>query len=66
VTVSWQVTGVRQDPWANAHRLAVEEVKPEAERSFYLHPEVHGQPATRNILGAHYGEEIMTQMQTRK
>lgn len=42
--VSWQVTGVRQDAWANAHRIAVEEDKPEAERGSYLHPKEHGQP----------------------
>ncbi len=27
--VSWQVTGIRQDAWANAHRIPVEEDKPE-------------------------------------
>jgi hypothetical protein len=26
--VSWQVTGVRQDAYANAHRIQVEEEKP--------------------------------------
>jgi len=26
--VSWQVTGIRQDAYANAHRIAVEEGKP--------------------------------------
>jgi hypothetical protein len=64
VTVSWQVTGVRQDPWANAHRIAVEEAKPESERSVYLHPEVHQQPATRSLLAAKYGEKIMTRRRT--
>ena len=64
VTVSWQVTGVRQDPWANAHRIAVEEAKPPAERSFYLHPEVHQQPATKSILVAQYGEKRMAQLRT--
>lgn len=29
--VSWQVTGVRQDAYANAHRIPVEEDKPRAE-----------------------------------
>lgn len=36
--VSWQVTGIRQDPWANDHRIAVEEDKPEAEIGSYLYP----------------------------
>src|SRR5262249_1212617 len=28
IKVSWQVTGIRQDAYANAHRIAVEEDKP--------------------------------------
>lgn len=43
--VSWQVTGIRQDPYANAHRIQVEEDKPAAEAGTYLHPEVYGKPA---------------------
>ena len=30
--VSWQVTGIRHDAYAVAHRIAVEEAKPEEER----------------------------------
>src|SRR5438132_95178 len=30
--ISWQVTGVRHDPYANAHRIVVEEEKPAEER----------------------------------
>jgi hypothetical protein len=45
VEVSWQVTGIRQDAWANAHRIAGEEEKQGAERGHYLHPELFGQPA---------------------
>ena len=44
VEVSWQVTGIRQDAWANANRIPVEEAKPDKERGSYLHPEVYGQP----------------------
>ena len=36
--VSWHVTGIRKDPWANAHRIQVEEDKPEKERGYYLYP----------------------------
>lgn len=42
VEVSWQVTGIRQDAWANAHRILNEEEKPEAERGRYLHLELFG------------------------
>jgi trimeric autotransporter adhesin len=38
--VSWQVTGVRQDAYAKAHRIKVEEDKPAHERGTYLHPEL--------------------------
>ncbi len=49
VEVSWQVTGIRHDPWAEAHRIPVEEVKPEAEQGTYLHPELFGQPESRGL-----------------
>jgi hypothetical protein len=42
--VCWQVTGTRQDPWAEANRIVVEERKPEELRGRYLHPEAFGQP----------------------
>jgi hypothetical protein len=38
--VSWQVTGIRKDPWANAHRISVEEDKPAKERGYYTYPEL--------------------------
>jgi hypothetical protein len=41
--VSWQVTGIRQDEWANANRIETEEEKPAEERGHYLHPERRGQ-----------------------
>jgi hypothetical protein len=40
VKVSWQVTGIRQDAYANAHRIQVEEQKPPREQGHYLHPEL--------------------------
>jgi hypothetical protein len=47
--VYWQLTGIRQDAWANAHRIPVEEEKPAAERGLYLHPTEHGQAAAKGI-----------------
>src|SRR5215212_8976567 len=47
--VSWQVTGIRKDPWANAHRIEVEEEKPDKERGYYLHPDHYGQPEEKGI-----------------
>jgi hypothetical protein len=51
VKVSWQVTGIRQDPYANAHRIPVEEEKPANEKGKYLHPTEWGQPES---LGMDY------------
>jgi hypothetical protein len=39
--VSWQVTGIRKDLWANAHRIPVEEDKPAKERGYYTYPELY-------------------------
>ncbi len=47
--VSWQVTGVRHDAYAAAHRIQVEIVKPARERGTYLAPEAFGQPITKHI-----------------
>ena len=53
--VSWQVTGIRQDAYANAHRIQVEKDKSTEERGKYLHPMEHGKPET---LGINYEEEL--------
>ena len=47
--VSWQVTGIRKDPWANANRIQVEEDKAAKERGYYLHPDLYGQPEEKGI-----------------
>jgi hypothetical protein len=49
VKVSWQVTGIRQDAYANAHRIQVEEGKPPQEQGRYLHPELFGAPPEQAI-----------------
>jgi hypothetical protein len=53
VEVSWQVTGIRKDAYANANRIPVEEAKPEGERGYYLHPEAFGEPSSKGIVAAH-------------
>ncbi|MFN7301370.1 MAG: hypothetical protein ACK5U7_07875 [Bacteroidota bacterium] len=47
--VSWQVTGVRNDPWAQANRFVPERAKEANAKGKYLHPELYGQPANRGI-----------------
>jgi hypothetical protein len=42
VEISWQVTGVRQDAWANANRVVAEVEKKGVEKGKYLHPELFG------------------------
>jgi hypothetical protein len=46
--VSWQVTGVRRDAYAEKHRIQVEEDKG-GDRGKYLHPTEHGQPESKGI-----------------
>jgi hypothetical protein len=47
--VCWQVTGIRQDAFANANRLPVEENKPAKERGLFLHPEPFKQSEKKRI-----------------
>jgi hypothetical protein len=46
VAVSWQVTGVRRDPYAQKHRTPVEVEKSSEDKGRYLHPDAYG-PAER-------------------
>jgi hypothetical protein len=45
--VSWQVTGIRHDPYAEQNRIQVEEAKPAEERGTYLYPKGYNQPETK-------------------
>lgn len=47
--VSWQVTGIREDAWANENRIPVEEDKPDHQKGKYLHPECFGVSEIRGI-----------------
>jgi trimeric autotransporter adhesin len=50
--VSWPVTGIRHDAYANTYRIPVEEDKAVGEQGYYLHPEVFGQSASKSIQAA--------------
>jgi trimeric autotransporter adhesin len=54
VEVSWQVTGIRQDAWANAHRVPVEEEKEARLKGYYIHPELYGAPPEKQIEWARH------------
>jgi hypothetical protein len=47
--VSWQVTGIRHDAWADAHRIPVEETKTKEEQGLYLAPTEHGQAEQKGL-----------------
>ena len=47
--VSWQVTGIRKNAWANANRIKVEEDKPDKEQGYYLYPELYNQLEEKSI-----------------
>jgi hypothetical protein len=47
--VSWQVTGIRQDAWANAHRIQTEVEKSPSEKGKFLHPVELGRPESAKI-----------------
>ena len=49
VKVSWQVTGVRQDPWANKNRIPNEVEKAAKDKGMYLNPDLYNQPESRRI-----------------
>jgi hypothetical protein len=65
VKVSWQVTGIRQDAYANKHRIPVEEEKPERERGYYLHPHVFNQPEEKSLNWAR-NPEMMRQARSQR
>lgn len=61
VEVSWQVTGIRQDAYANKHRIPVDEEKSEQERGYYLHPDVFNQAEEKGIEWARH-PQVMQHM----
>ncbi len=65
VEVSWQVTGIRQDAFAEKHRIPVEGLKPEKERGSYLHPAVFDQPEEKGV-GWALRPEMMKEMKERR
>ena len=49
VEVSWQVTGIRHDAWAQKNRIPNAIEKPAGEKGTLLHPEAFGQPESKGI-----------------
>jgi hypothetical protein len=68
VEVSWQVTGVRQDAYAKAKPLVVEQEKDARLRGFYIHPELYGAPPEKQIEWARHPQTMkkMQEMRARQ
>lgn len=49
VKVSRQVTGIREDAYARAHRIPTEQAKRGKDRGRYLAPELFGKPRSQAI-----------------
>lgn len=62
IKVSWQVTGIRKDPWANAHRIKVEENKAAKERGFYLHADLYDKSEKKGISQLLFPEQEKQKM----
>jgi hypothetical protein len=58
VKVSWQVTAVRQDAYAKAHPLVVEQDKPANEQGFYIQPNLFGQPAEKQTQWGRHPKQM--------
>lgn len=49
VKVSWQITGVRNDRFAQRNRIVAEVEKAPEDRGYYLNPDVYDMPASKAI-----------------
>jgi trimeric autotransporter adhesin len=51
--VSWQITGIRKDAWAEKNRIPVESEKSSEEQGTYLYPEGFDKAQSLSIEAAH-------------
>ena len=47
--VSWMVTGIRHDAWANQNRIPIEEYKSESQKGKFLNPKAFNQPKEKGL-----------------
>jgi len=60
IKVSWQVTGIRNDPFAKANRIKVETEKTGHEKGKYLNPELYGQSQKKSMYYDMKKQELKT------
>lgn len=64
--VSWQVTGIRKDAYAEAYPIEVEIEKSREEKGKYRHPELYGLPVTMRIDNEIIEQDQIIQRETQK
>jgi hypothetical protein len=64
VKVSWQITGIRNDPYSNTHRIVAEEEKTSDNKGKYLHPKVYGKSENEQEGKVFTEEEFQKQLET--
>jgi cold shock CspA family protein len=62
VEVSWQITGIRQDPYANANRIEVEVEKSPEFKGQYLHPEAYNMPFEKGFDYIKLGHQTLEEV----
>ncbi|MBX3390535.1 MAG: hypothetical protein KF691_13885 [Phycisphaeraceae bacterium] len=61
--VSWLVTGTRNDPYAQYHRIVPEVEKKASDKGLYLHPKEYGQPVEKQLgIPASLHDEAVRQL----
>jgi hypothetical protein len=67
--VSWQISAVRNDAYAKAHPLVVEQTKEPSQQGFYLHPELYGADEDHQLIWARHPamlKEVKTHRQQQR
>jgi hypothetical protein len=61
VKISWQVTAIRNDKYAQQNRIEPEQLKAENEQGKYLHPELYGKTKGERVYPTHNsnGQKMM-------
>jgi hypothetical protein len=66
VKISWQITGIRHDAYAEKNRIPVEENKPALEKGSYINPESFNIPVSMKLKVDKLPEKIETSVQMPK
>jgi hypothetical protein len=64
--ISWLLTAVRQDAYAKANPLVVEEAKKPKEQGYYLNPKLYGQAEEKGLEWARHPEMMKRAKATRE